>query len=75
MQPDRLITDQRGHKLTVGDKVAYNASGTVAYGIIIDISESRRYGVAGRVFHVAGINDKPSKVRSSLNLMAIFEND
>ena len=70
------MKDRRGTTIEAGQKVAYNQSGTVAYGEITDIKEGKR----GTTFHIHNLEgvDRPympakSKVTNSYNLLVLTE--
>jgi hypothetical protein len=78
------LYDPRGTKLEVGQKVAFNQSGSIAVGYITKLHEGmtkpreyRTYGggigrQAGRPTQMITIDNR-SKVRSSQNCLVLFE--
>lgn len=75
--------DNRGHFLVVGDTVAYNLSGEVAVGELVNITEGTKYGKPHTYYHVKLTHGhgyyarqepaRISKINSSKNLLAIHE--
>jgi hypothetical protein len=76
-----LLTDNRGTELEIGQTVVFNFSGEMGIGTIIklDTRPSRRYDSMSetitieRTFPSGWSSNKISKVKSSKNVMVIFE--
>jgi hypothetical protein len=71
------MNDNRGTELLIGRKVAYNLSGEIAIGTLINITPTERYGRKGYIYHVrcetGYLKGNVSKVTSHKNLMVIYE--
>ena len=67
-------TDHNGKEIEAGQHVAYNLSGEVAYGIILEVKEGKQYGKVYpkiKIRQLLPTEGHESTVRSSKNLMVI----
>ena len=74
---EKDLTDNRGNEIKIGSKVAFNHSGELATGTVLDIRAATRYNRIEPRFKILRscklYKDNISEVTNPKNIMVIFE--